>query len=436
MKRFNQKSLTFSIVFLFLYGVVAQAQLTDITHSKDAIYIEIGDCVQQYEYTYTDKKSYKTAYYDYHVALNDFETAIFKVSKYASETVGKNQLPQKNILSCKNNLGKIFDEALLEAVRTTKRDVYLIRKTAKGYEVGRAINAAYAVYLPKDKYYRYVGKEYGFDYDGTKDYNPGDELLQNPQEGMGNFAYRSNSQMNCLHKADFMRIPVNFMQSTDIEFVLGIGLVREYSDNMERRLVAVDGQPYEMLIAEKCNITPITEAVVNNNRTPKIETDVELGDEMASRTGEEDKVVREKVVIPPPVRRTEPIVTTTTTEEGDFGDLDEPLVEAFTGTHTISSDLVEPDLTDVIESEGQTAKSGDETIKTDIDGIIIEGVYEPKPTLDKPNVTTKGVKYHTVEQGETLYRISKMYKVTVKQLKDWNKLESNTIEIDQKLRVK
>ena len=44
-------------------------------------------------------------------------------------------------------------------------------------------------------------------------------------------------------------------------------------------------------------------------------------------------------------------------------------------------------------------------------------------------------KTHTVRKGDTLYSISKRYNTTVDQLKKWNKLNSNTISIDQVLKV-
>lgn len=43
--------------------------------------------------------------------------------------------------------------------------------------------------------------------------------------------------------------------------------------------------------------------------------------------------------------------------------------------------------------------------------------------------------YHFVQKGETLYRISKAYNVTVSQVKEWNKLQSNTIHPCDKLQV-
>ena len=44
--------------------------------------------------------------------------------------------------------------------------------------------------------------------------------------------------------------------------------------------------------------------------------------------------------------------------------------------------------------------------------------------------------YHLVKKGDTLYNIALRYDITVKTLKRWNKLETDTISIGQRLRVK
>ncbi len=50
---------------------------------------------------------------------------------------------------------------------------------------------------------------------------------------------------------------------------------------------------------------------------------------------------------------------------------------------------------------------------------------------------TKGkVKIYRVRKGDTLYSISKKYKLSVQELKELNDLSSNTVRIDQELRVK
>ncbi len=44
--------------------------------------------------------------------------------------------------------------------------------------------------------------------------------------------------------------------------------------------------------------------------------------------------------------------------------------------------------------------------------------------------------YHFVQPGETLYSISRKYNVAVDEIKSWNRLESNQIEVGQRLRVR
>ena len=53
--------------------------------------------------------------------------------------------------------------------------------------------------------------------------------------------------------------------------------------------------------------------------------------------------------------------------------------------------------------------------------------------LDTPTMGTQT--YYTVVQGDTLYRISRTYGVTVNQLKQWNNLIDNIISIGQRLLV-
>ena len=54
----------------------------------------------------------------------------------------------------------------------------------------------------------------------------------------------------------------------------------------------------------------------------------------------------------------------------------------------------------------------------------------------KEEKKSKKDKFHKVRKGDTLYSISKKYKLTVEELKRLNSLNSNTISIDQELQVK
>ena len=72
--------------------------------------------------------------------------------------------------------------------------------------------------------------------------------------------------------------------------------------------------------------------------------------------------------------------------------------------------------------------------------------YKTREQIDKEKVLEEAQKvvvapppskpkYHTVKKGETLSSIAKKHHVTVSNLKKWNNLKSNTIKINQKLRV-
>lgn len=66
-------------------------------------------------------------------------------------------------------------------------------------------------------------------------------------------------------------------------------------------------------------------------------------------------------------------------------------------------------------------------------------VYTPTPPMSKPftpaSVSTKpNYKIiHTIQAGETIFRLSKIYGVTVDEIKAWNNLRINTLEIGQEL---
>lgn len=60
-----------------------------------------------------------------------------------------------------------------------------------------------------------------------------------------------------------------------------------------------------------------------------------------------------------------------------------------------------------------------------------------KIVLRKKIKENKGkIKIHRVRKGDTLYSISKKHKISVQELKELNDLNSNTVSIDQELRVK
>lgn len=67
---------------------------------------------------------------------------------------------------------------------------------------------------------------------------------------------------------------------------------------------------------------------------------------------------------------------------------------------------------------------------------VIPGPTTPRPTSPTTTVPPVSRQFHAVVAGETLYGISRRYGLTVEQLKQLNKLTTNSISIGQQLRVK
>jgi len=86
-------------------------------------------------------------------------------------------------------------------------------------------------------------------------------------------------------------------------------------------------------------------------------------------------------------------------------------------------------------------------------GVPITAIIESNPTADgglavgqllkvpyipkaKPTQTVAGDRKHKVSAGETLFSISKMYEVSVDEIKSWNNLNDNSLSMGQELVVK
>lgn len=54
---------------------------------------------------------------------------------------------------------------------------------------------------------------------------------------------------------------------------------------------------------------------------------------------------------------------------------------------------------------------------------------------DPPPQKTEGVKTHTVQAGETLYSLSRKFNINIDELKEWNKISSNEINVGQEIIV-
>ncbi len=110
-----------------------------------------------------------------------------------------------------------------------------------------------------------------------------------------------------------------------------------------------------------------------------------------------------------------------------------PRIEADTAVDTITpqrrANLQDP-YEDLKEEKGKYLYPAEEEPANEAD-VPVAGNKE----ADRPPVDKETWLYHTVEAGQTLYAISRMYEVKVEQIKKWNNLKDNTIKAGETLIV-
>lgn len=81
--------------------------------------------------------------------------------------------------------------------------------------------------------------------------------------------------------------------------------------------------------------------------------------------------------------------------------------------------------------------AGSYTLKVhDGKGKVLQSrVASLKPLYEPPKPPKQKVVQHKVKRGETLTGIAKRYKVSMKEIKKWNKMKKNTIQIGQVLKI-
>ncbi len=351
-------------------------------NAQAPIYLEISDCVKEFEYKHTETSGTNYEYYDYHFALNEYETAVFKIAKYSFEYVTAAELADYPLTKCDNNsLRQKLDENVIQNIQKGLQVVHLVKRTQSGYAIGKAINASYVIYLANDRYLRVMSQDVSFNYDGLHTYETGAELKT---AGEGEFILYTTIKESCYEKPTFMHVPLNFMETSNIDYVLGVGMTRQYADEMENTLIAINGQPIDDYLATYCGQEVKVAVSEKTNKTTPINMNL---------VDTETAVLFEN--------------TETEAKGGDVLTLKAPEFEA----KTVETETV------IMEKEAAAVN-----ILVDMTEPLVE--------------TIKKEEFHIVEEGETLYSISKKYNISTLKLKELNDLELNIIEIGQQLKIK
>lgn len=99
------------------------------------------------------------------------------------------------------------------------------------------------------------------------------------------------------------------------------------------------------------------------------------------------------------------------------------------------------DMRKSVPSAAAKSKKIDElaALSRETEALLKDSTKEMADLVPRAEVTKPGVKagatIHVVKPGETLFRVSRLYGVSIDKLKKWNKLPDDIIEVGQKLTV-
>lgn len=404
-------------IILLLVGCVY------ISSAKETIFVkyEPNSCVQQYYYKAADNtvKGLTDEYFDFHIKLNAQERTVVRTQLMGTYKKSEYALTN-NIVNCENKTTHTF-QSLTGQIANGEKEVYFIEEDVDNYHVYKGINAVYDIYYPK--YFYSHSPDYAFRYVYDNNYKPSQKLKEDERSGVATM-YAGKDKKGCNEQFGIVQMPEHAC-STQVskEYLRDIGLYIEKNDDGFFILKEIDHMELNAYLKWRCSGFRSDFDPNNPNPAP-----VQIS---TSNTYE--------------------LLPGRNTSKGDARNVS----QTAQGSLVIASyDKNGTAISDDNAIQGNTPKGENiipqqysETITSDYinTGDFVIAPYENgesavpeeynQPIENKVD-NTKINQKHTVAKGETLYSLSKEYNVSVDDIKSWNKLSTNIIEVGDQLVVK
>jgi membrane-bound lytic murein transglycosylase D len=247
--------------------------------------------------------------------------------------------------------------------------------------------------------------------------------------------------------------PIENLKSKDSEESEKVPVKERYEGTEEKVSVKKDDlQPEATEISAKPIEEPtkpenviVEEIDKKNNRAPREEDDIIVISDRDDVTPTETKTapiiptppasVKITPVNPlPTTEKTAPIKTTTTPSPATTSSAGLHQVEIGQTLYSVARQY-DVSVKELAEWNNITTndylKVGQTLVLKKSKGNLSNSAVEQKTTKSATSITS-----HEVKKGETLYSISKSYKVTIKQIQEWNNMSDQNVKLGQKLIIK
>lgn len=434
----------------YTYTFLLLLLTTAVTYAQSSAYFFYDPaCMQKFDYERVNT-FHDIAYTDYYISINDATKAIFRVQKDPLNLNKKvvNEIPVKPFM-CEDRTK--ISAVLMDAINSNQKMAYMVVEKGSKYVLYEIRSVS--TLTENQSGIVYDDPTYGFKYDYLVS-KPG-EILNKQTNKERNVFFEKKGTNSCLASYQF-KIVSRHVETPikHLSVVSTVGVDRIYTSQGELALQRINDIPLSTFVAQRCNTPVVTtvptvvEVPVATSR-PIIEDTVGMSDvekrlwlskKLGGFTARSIEPIS-KPVAPTAKEPMNPTESRNTTNAASTALANELLpggiylVKEKENLYTISEkfNISIQRLVAINNLEGY-ALGLNQALKVVDDGSVPSKSKNPLIKMD-PVANTKTT-IHVVEQGETLYEISKLYGLELKDLYALNKqLTDSQIDINQQLVV-
>lgn len=419
-----------------LLGLLVTAS---VTQAQTPVYFFYDPaCMDQLVYEQVGQMD-EGAHTDYYAKVAVDAQVILRVQNNPSYVNRKmmRELPVKPVLCGDRNY---LPANLMKDINANRRVAYLVVQMGQEYAVYN-IHSTTKLTI-NEKGITYTDPIYGFKYQHNLSRNG--DVLNKGNNKERNVFYEKDLKTDCLPTHEF-KVVSRHIETPIKHFRLikGVGVERWYTTQGTLQLTQVNGIPLKQVLAQHCNTTVVSTTPVDEKVALSPSPAPVLPDTVGMRITEkrvwmarqENRVVPTTVTPPPSTPAPEALAIAPQVQSKALLPGGIYLVQEKENLYMISERFGVP-IERLVELNGlDTYELGlNQPLKVVDDGTVPHKERNPQVVVDTTTKTKTTL--HLVEQGQTLYGISKLYGITLKDIYALNPvLTSDKIDINQPIVV-
>lgn len=425
----------------YTYTFILWLLTTAVVSAQSSVYFFYNPaCMQKFDYEQV-KTFHDIAYTDYYVSINNETKAIFRIQKDPLNLNKKvvNEIPVKPFM-CEDRAN--ITDVLIDAINSNQKMAYMVVEAGNQYVLYEIRSVS--TLTENESGIVYDDPTYGFKYDYSVS-KPG-EILNKQTNKERNVFFEQKKASSCLPNYEF-KIVSRHVETPikHLSLISTVGVNQIYTTQGELALKSINDIPLQTFMAKRCNVPVVAAPAVVATPVvaptkPVIKDTVGLSDvEKRLWFSKQSKGFTARSIKPMNKDLINPAKNVTNRASATVANELLPggiyLVQEKESLYMISEKFgVSIQRLRVINQLEGYALGLNQALKVVDDGTVPNPNRVPLVKVDP--VTNIKTTIHVVEQGETLYEISKIYGLQLKDIYNLNKqLTNSEIDINQQLVV-